>query len=79
MQRLLPRKYMDHFTVDIWILLVGSKGYKVLILAPKNIWKDFMCLSAKWFNSAFWLSGYKVDCILDSVYEKETVKFDGLN
>lgn len=58
---------------------MGSEGYKILILSPKNIWKDFMCLSAKPFNSAFSLSGYKVDCILDLVYEKETVKFNGLN
>lgn len=38
-----------------------------------------MCLSAKPFNSTFSLSGYKVDCILVLVYEKETAKFNGLN
>lgn len=55
--------------MDIWILLVGSEGYKILIRSPKNIQEDFMSASAKSFRSVFWLSGYKVDCILDLVYE----------
>lgn len=38
-----------------------------------------MCVSAKSFNFAFQLSGYKVHCILDLVYEKEAVKFNGLH
>lgn len=51
---------------------MGSEGYKILILSAKNILEDFMCASAKRFNSVFWLSGYKADCVLDLVYERDS-------
>lgn len=51
---------------------MGSEGYKTVILSPKNICEDFMSAPAKLFNSVFQLSGYKVDCILELAYERDS-------